>query len=127
MGPGVGGVVKLDLVVKATSENALSLWQGGALDLVKAITVPQPSHLSLLCTEPKRLQAGVEHGCIAVLQVWLQTINVCQCVPVSHGVAECCPDTVELIISEGAWCLHAASVHTGSNLKLWHCSRLNVT
>eukprot|EP00961_Rhodomonas_salina_P212296 2866777-Rhodomonas_salina.1 len=98
----VGGVVALDLVVKVTAENALSLWQGGALDLAKAITVPQPCHLGLLCAEPKWLQARVAHGCVAVLRVWFQTINVCQRVPVSPGVAKRCPDAVQLIVREGA-------------------------
>eukprot|EP00961_Rhodomonas_salina_P031299 421405-Rhodomonas_salina.1 len=73
-GVGLGGVVALDLVVETTAEDALSLWQGGALDFVKAIAVPQPSHLGLLCTKPKWLQAG-----------WFQTINVCQRVPVRPG------------------------------------------
>eukprot|EP00961_Rhodomonas_salina_P117141 1576794-Rhodomonas_salina.1 len=80
------------------AENVLSLWQGGVLDLAKAIAVPQTSHLSLLCAEPKWLQARVAHGCIAVLRVWLQTIEVCQRVPVRPGVAKHCPDAVQLII-----------------------------
>eukprot|EP00961_Rhodomonas_salina_P092111 1239566-Rhodomonas_salina.1 len=32
--------------------------EGGALDFVKAIKVPQSSHLGLLCAEPEWLQAG---------------------------------------------------------------------